>query len=269
MPILTLAVPTAPETIPSTMPRFLDALGRAIGAAVVLLPVHSYAALAHAVDGGAADLVWAPPIVALDLVSWRSASVIAAVVRGGSTAYPSVLVTRRGGRVRDVADLVDARIAWVSRLSAAGFVVPSMHLESLGLPSSSFLGSQTFVRGHRAALEAVDEGRADVAACYARRLRHGAMSLPHEGSDFRVLAVAGWVPSDVVMASARVPVSLAAAIGAALSRMTREGIEPLSDFLDTERFAIADDAHLDDLRAMTTRARVGRVASEAPPSIAV
>lgn len=260
---LILAVPVAPEAVPLDMSSFLRSLGARLGRRVGLLPVPTYAGLARVVEEGQADLVWAPPLVALDLASWGTATVAAAVVRAGTTEYPSLLVTNRHGRFRDIADLVGARVAWVSRLSAAGHVVPRLYLDAMGL-APSMLGRQTFLQGHRPALDAVVEGRADVAASYGRLRRDGTLSLPHSDPSLSVLAVAGWVPSDVIMVSPRLVPDLGDAVGHALSRMTPDELAPLGPAFDTERFAVADDGHLDDLRALVARARVSSVSSEPP-----
>jgi phosphonate transport system substrate-binding protein len=263
---LILAVPVAPEAVPHDMSSFTRSLGARLGRHVELLAVPTYAALARVVEDRLADLVWAPPLVALDLSSWGTATVAAAVVRSGTTSYPSLLVTSKHGRFRDVADLVGARVAWVSRLSAAGHVVPRLYLDSMGL-APSMLGRQTFLQGHRAALDAVVEGRADVAAAYGRRGRDGTLTLPHSDPSLAVLAVAGWVPSDVVMMSQRLVPELGDEVGHALSRMTPTELSPLGPLFDTERFDVADESHLDELRGMVARARVSAIASEPPGSV--
>ncbi len=120
-----------------------------------------YAAIAQAVRDASAELVWAPAAVVAEIED--RARAIYKTVREGRSSYRSALIARRDAHL-GLERLVGKRAAWVDALSIGGFLLVKQHLEDRGIPLASTFASQTFYGTHPAALEAVLDDRADVAA---------------------------------------------------------------------------------------------------------
>jgi ABC-type phosphate/phosphonate transport system substrate-binding protein len=290
-----LAVPASSSQLASGAAAFSEALRRRSGLDVSLLAMPSHAALQALAEQGGADLVWAPPLVAADLSRFGVATPLCAVERGGRTCYPSVLIVRADGadgadgagladgagcggaadrrrrQVRSLDDLQGARVAWVSRLSAAGCVVPRLFLQATGLLPSSVFSQQRYVHGHEQVLDAVRSGEADVGATYASFRRFSsALELSPSAAGLRILAVAGSVPSELVMVTRAVPRAAASRLREALVSLDIGAIEPLRAALSVGRLVPARVDHLDKLEVLMNRARLGSLppgAESHPPSV--
>lgn len=246
--------------LPATLPLFTAAMRARTGHSIIVVPVASHAGIESVLDRGVADLGWAPPLVALDLVAFGSARLLVTVSRGGRTAYPSVLVVHRDRGIRTLADLPGTRVAWVSRLSAAGYEVPRLFLEASGLALDDLFAEELVAGGHLSALAHVAAGRVDVAACYGVRDDHSsALELPIRGSALRILAVAGPVPSDVLLSGRSVDPATAERLAAALVSLDDVALSPLRELLGIERFVRPSPRHLDPLSSLRALARDARV----------
>ena len=126
--------------------------------------VSSYAGLAQALEAGACDAAWSPPLVAQGLLASAIGRPLVTVGRGGRTSYYSVLLARKGLDTIGTQTLSGARVGWVSKLSAAGYVVPSLYLRSLGLEPNELFASQSFLGSHAAVLRALDDSQVDAMA---------------------------------------------------------------------------------------------------------
>jgi phosphonate transport system substrate-binding protein len=108
-----------------------------------------------------AEFVWAPAAVVAEIAN--EARAIFKTVREGRSTYHSALIARLDAHL-GLERLVGKRAAWVDALSIGGFLLVRQHLEERGIALASTFASQTFVGTHPAALEAVLDDRADVAA---------------------------------------------------------------------------------------------------------
>lgn len=233
-----------------------DALRALTGLSFTLLPVATHAGVESVIERGVADLAWAPPLVALDLVSLGAARVFAAVSRAGRTSYPSLLVVHREASLRHVGDLAGRRVAWVSSRSAAGYEVPRLFLEACGLPLDRLFARETMTGSHLAAVEAVRAGNADVAACYGTKGDSAAsVELPLRTDDLRILAVAGAVPSDVLLARRTLDPAVVEIVSRALARLDDGGLFPLRQLLGAGSFVRASPDHLAPLSSLRRLAR--------------
>lgn len=146
-------------------------------------------------------VVWAPSLVARDLIEARVASPIAVVVRpvvGPPSPHASILAGRPA--IETLADIAGARVGWVSRLSATGYRVPRLYLESFGLDLGRLFASERFYGSHGAVARALLDGEIDVAATHSGRLREAI-----EGGTARALTSIGPIPGDVILASPTLP----------------------------------------------------------------
>jgi ABC-type phosphate/phosphonate transport system substrate-binding protein len=124
--------------------------------------------------------------------------------RAGTSGYQSVLVVRGTSRIHMLDGLRGASAAWVDPLSASGYVLPRIQLAALGIDPRDLFGEERFYGSHGAAVKAVLDGHADVAATFGGVDGAGA---PGRGSwsddggspgDLRVLATFGAIPSDLI-----------------------------------------------------------------------
>lgn len=209
--------------------RFVHAMQDRLGVHVVERNVDTYDELEQAMTAGRIDLAWLPPLVFARLDQRSVASAVATVVRPGD-AFWSVLVTSpRSGITRLVPEqLRGRRIAWVDRLSASGHIVARLGLTALGIDPRETFAAESFVGSHIEALQAALDGRADVAATFARCASRGGIvhgpwteaGIP--ASEVVVLGLLGEVPPDLIAASNRLPAETRAAIETALMDVARD-----------------------------------------------
>src|SRR6202142_3856993 len=143
---LTLRFGLPPRAARRDAAPFREAVLRATGIALEIVPMPSYAALFEAVDRGACDAAWAPPLVALDLVRCGTASPLVALERGrAASVYHAVLLAREAGGAPHVADLAGARVGWVAPESASAYVVPRLQLAALGFAPTRLFAAEVFL----------------------------------------------------------------------------------------------------------------------------
>ncbi|MEO7092806.1 MAG: PhnD/SsuA/transferrin family substrate-binding protein, partial [Polyangiales bacterium] len=138
-----------------------SALGSELDAEVGIEVATSYGDLERRALASEAHVVWAPTSVCARLEP--TARAIFKVVRHGLSTYRSALVARRDDRLT-MERLTGTRAAWVDPLSFGGYVLVADHLRRRGLDPERTFSSQTYYGSHPAALQAVADGKADVAA---------------------------------------------------------------------------------------------------------
>jgi phosphonate transport system substrate-binding protein len=260
-----------------------DLVSEASGVAFEPTVARSYQDLADGLSGEEIGLAWLPPIPTIELESRDLTTTLAIPMRNGSTSYHSALVVRRGGP-RSVDELRGRRAVWVQRESAAGYIVPRMHLAAKGIDILRFFSRELFVESHSAVIDAVVGGEADVGATYCHVEPGGRMGpgpllaglgpLPAGDSQrppasgelgrvvrgawmdderrsirpIEVLATFGPIPNDAVVASNTLS-------AAARSSVTRWLLDPkprarelLARFLGSGDFRVPSPLHFDSLR---------------------
>jgi phosphonate transport system substrate-binding protein len=201
----------------------MRALEERLGLYVVERNVATYDELEQAMTAGSIGLAWLPPLVFARLDERAVASAVATVVRPGE-AFWSVLLTSAGSGIGalEVEQLRGRRIAWVDPLSASGHVVARLGLVARGIDPRATFCSESFAGSHAEALRAALDGRADVAATFARcdgdgRVVHGPwVEAGVDAADVRVLGLLGEVPPDLIAASRQLPEETQDAIRAAM-----------------------------------------------------
>lgn len=134
------------------------ALSRDLGEPVTAVVASSYADLEARADR--APLVWAPAAVCAKLAAARA---VFTIVRRGQATYRSALVGL-SERALGLDKLGGTRAAWVDPLSAGGYLLVAAMLREHGIDLDRTFASQVFLGSHRAAVEAVLHGAADVTA---------------------------------------------------------------------------------------------------------
>lgn len=135
-----------------------------LGAAVRVELAPTYRELAVEVEGGRAELAWAPPAVCARIRA--GARRIFTVVRYGASACEAALVVHRDSPIEALGDLRGKRAAWVDPLSTSGHLMALAHLVDHGLDPAYLFAEQTFAGSYRDALAAVGERRADVTSMF-------------------------------------------------------------------------------------------------------
>ncbi|GAC1536752.1 MAG: hypothetical protein NVS3B10_00860 [Polyangiales bacterium] len=231
----------------------------------VFYPHHalSYAELVAGMERGDLALAGAPPMPAIELQDRGQATALVAPVRKGSTLYHSALIVRPGGP-KTLAELKGKRVVWVDRDSAAGYVVPRLHLAINGIEPDGYFAHELFLGSHIAVIEAVLGGRVDVGATFAKVESHTGRIIQAawtsvEGksrSPVEVLATIGPIPSDMILASNRLPADVR-------SRIFRWFLDPtppraqqlLHEMVRADSCRSPTPAHYEPLRKMIAEAR--------------
>jgi len=202
---------------------FTRALEERLGLHVVERNVDTYDELEQAMTGERIDLAWLPPLVFARLDARAVATAVATVVRPGQSFWSVLIASRTSGVARlDVEQLRGRRIAWVDRLSASGHIVARLGLAARGIDPRTTFSAESFAGSHPEALRAALEGRADVAATFARcdaegNVVHGPwIEAGVAAEDVRVLGLLGEVPPDLIAACSRLPAEVHQAIRAAI-----------------------------------------------------
>lgn len=247
-----------------------DALSRALSVVVFPQQTTSYRELADALDRGTLGLAWLPPLLAIELEERRGVTPLALPVRRGNTSYHAALIARRG-EAKGLDDLRGKRVAWVDRESAAGYVVPRMHLVGAGFDVQALFSGEVFVNGHDAVIDAVLSGRVDVGATFCtvdprtQRIAQAGWTAA-DGTSIKpveVVALMGPIPNDVLVAASSVPPELAARITELVTALDSPVRAQFEALLRAEGFRPATRAHFDPLRRMLDAARAR---ADAPPS---
>jgi phosphonate transport system substrate-binding protein len=213
------------------------------------LPHHanSYAELAAAMRDGDVGVAWMP---------------LALPTRQDSSSYYAALITREG-RGKSIADLQGMRAAWVDRESAAGYLVPRLHLASLGLDVKTFFAQETFTHSHLGVVDAVVSGAADVGATFctleplSKRVVTAGWTAA-DGSTIRnveVVATIGPIPNDAFVAASRVPAAVRSSLTRWLLAPDEKSRELLAELFQVRTFKVASDAHFEPLRHVIRAAR--------------
>jgi phosphonate transport system substrate-binding protein len=227
---------------------------------VVPIVFDSYDALARGIAHGKTDVVWAPPIAAALWIEEGLVDLMALPLRAGQLTYHAALIMRRGsGRTLD--KLRGSRVAWVDRQSASGYLVPRVHLASLGYDPSSFFGQEFFATTHRGVVDAVVEGEVDIGATYCQinasgKMTTAAWTLP-DGSSIRpveIVTSAGPIPNDAIVGTKSLKTLERTRMLRFFLDPTPEGKEALRSVFNTPDFRIAKADHFLPLRHMVRSA---------------
>lgn len=210
--------------------------------------VRDYAALYDAVHLHEADLAWAPPLVARDLTRDGAADPCVTVLRrGGGAHYFSAIVGRDS--LRTPADV--SRFGWVSRLSAAGYLVPRAYLKSVGIAVDSF--EDHFFHTHTRSMEALRMGLVDAIATYAIRDDEIEPRVPHIVPGARVLTTIGPIPGDLIVAARSLGAEQIARATEILRSVTIGERAALASLMGASGFGEVPEHHLDLLTRWVAR----------------
>lgn len=232
----------------------------------------SYRELAASLAEGKTGIAWMPPIPAVEIEESGAGLVLALPARKGLATYHAALIARKGG-ARTIQECQGKRVAWVDAESASGYVIPRIHLASLGIDVARFFASESFVKTHMAVVEAVLAGRAAVGATYCNfepnstRVANAGWT-DADGTNARaveVLTTTGPIPNDAIVGSSKLPLPLRASITRFLLQITPRGRPLFEQLLRATEFRTFSAGHFEPLKHMVRMARVRGFTIPPPP----
>jgi phosphonate transport system substrate-binding protein len=229
----------------------------------VFYPHHalSYSELSLGLERGELGLAWTPPIPAIDLQDRNTGSLLVAPVRKGSTLYHAAMIVRHG-TVKTLGELKGKRAGWVDKDSAAGYLVPRLHLASNGYDPASFFSQEIFLGSHIAVVEAVTSGRVDVGGTFCKveshtgRVANGAWTTPDGKNPKAVeaLATIGPIPNDMIVASNKLTPELRARLFRWFLDPQPRVLEILGELVRADSCRAPTPSHYEPLRKMIAMA---------------
>lgn len=246
-----------------------DYLSTAIGMRVLPTPLATYPALFETMRSEWCAIGWLPPLVAHDLSVCRVAAPLVTASRKAGSSYASCFVATLESRIWHAGQLEGKRVGWVSKLSAAGYVVPRMHLASLGYCPEGFFKSEKIYGTHAAVRRALGS-ECDVIATYVEtgfgEVGTMPIDVPH-----RIVATSGPIPADVITASMLLPGQLRDRLFRALLAFEPDPISWLARATRLMRFRPVSATHWSQLEHWQDRGRreSDRVRELAPAHMAV
>jgi phosphonate transport system substrate-binding protein len=265
---LTFAVVSGSSRAEVHLAAMCHELERALSRPVTARVLPSYAALEQEVRAGQAQIVWAPPLLALDLEAAGLVSIDLCCMRGGEVGYHAALFTRHASRIETIADLQGCHAAWVDAHSSAGYVLPRLRIVAEGFDPDRLFGRESFLGTHARVAQAVLDGDADVGATYVsldpatgRPLSAGWLSAGAAINGAFIVATAGPIPSDAIVFSSRLPADLKAALVEQVKALPQSVLDAVGRLLGADGFAPPQPSHVEALRTLAAQRR-----SSLPPA---
>ena len=239
---LRFALAATPQAAADAVSELRNALARADDCDMEPVFAPSYTALYEVMHLHDADVAWCPPLVARDLQRDGAAEPRLSIVRNGSASYFSAILG--GAALQSPADI--KRFGWVSRMSAAGFLIPRSYLASIGVDMAQ--RDERFLHTHARCMSALESGVVDAIATYAVRDElTDEVRVPHAFPGARILATMGPIPGDVIMVARSVAPSRAQALSDILKGATLETGSAITQLMGATRFGDVPRGHLESL----------------------
>ncbi len=189
---------------------------------------------------------------ATDLINARKAKAASLLLAGeidGKTSYTSYWLTLKDKPYKDISDLKGHPVAFASRTSTSGYLIPMRDLSQRGLlPEGADAeavfgeGNVLFGTGYVSAIERVFAGDAEAAAVSYYVFDKDKHLTPEQRAKLRVLQSQGPVPSHVIAVSDTLPSARKEAIKTALLALNEDQNIALRDQLFTSKLVETDEA---------------------------
>ncbi len=247
---------------PAALERFGAQLAHEVGSPIIIDVVPSDAALEAALAAGEAQLAWVPPILLADGDDTRLVPLVTSL-RAGASEYCSVLFVRGDSDVYTLQDLRGSTVAWVDKCSAAGYLLPRLHLIAEGLRPEKLFAEEKFLGSHGSVVRAVFDGSAAVGATFGgppgspdADQRSGFHDVDPK-QPVRVIFRSGPVPSDAVVCDASLPIDVRVRVTAALIHLGTFAVGRMVTrrLFGADGFVTFDPRALAQLRSLVTGAR--------------
>jgi len=169
-----------------------------------------------------------------------------------STYAGSIFTLEQNKINADVRSWKNKKIALVHKLTTAGYIYPRYYLQTNGVKNFEQYFKQVIYTGsHDAALQALLNGEADLAACKNHVVNRFIANNPNEGPHIKILATSPEVPSNGMIISSTVTAENKQLLKNVLINLhaDEEGRKILSEF-GAEKFISTDDSDYKNLDQM-------------------
>ena len=207
-----VVVALKPDKDPDKMFAERTALAEALGAAIgrpvkVIIPLSS-AVIVEGLSNGSIDLGY---LSATDMVNARKTNAADVLLVGeidGERHYESLWIALADKPYKSIADLRGKPIAFASRTSTSGYLIPLLDLKNAGListkPEDLFgQGNVWYGTGYMSAVERVLAGEAEAAAVSDYVFEKDKHLTPEQKARLKVVDTQGPVPTHVLAISKR------------------------------------------------------------------
>lgn len=228
--VLALKPDKDPEAMMAERGELTRLLGAALGRQVEVIVPTSAAVIATGIGNGTID---AAHVASTDFAKESPdptkaapARIALAVQIKGQTSYQSVWLTQAGRPYASIADLAGKPVAFASRTSTSGCIVPLFDLQTRGLikagggPADVFgAGNVFYGTGYVSAVERVLAGTAEAAAVSDYVIEGDKHLSAEQKAKLKVLQRQGPVPTHVLAVRTALPAAQSAALAAALKAL--------------------------------------------------
>ena len=248
-----VVVALKPDKDPDKMLAERESLAKALGSSLgrpvkVIVPL-STAVIIEGLSNGSIDLGY---LSATDMVNARNAGAANLLLVGeidGQRSYESVWLCLKDSPHKQIADLQGKPVAFASRTSTSGYLVPLLDLKKQNLieknPTEFFgEGNVWFGTGYMSAVERVLAGEAEAAAVSDYVYDKDKHLTPEQKARLRILAKQGPVPTHVIAVASSLTPEASAQLRAALLDFSEKN-PSLRDTIFTSRLVETDaETHL-------------------------
>ena len=248
-----VVVALKPDKDPDKMLAERESLAKALGASLgrpvkVIVPL-STAVIIEGLSNGSIDLGY---LSATDMVNARgvgAANLLLVGEIGGNRYYESVWLCLKDSTHKQIADLQGKPVAFASRTSTSGYLVPLLDLKKQHLietnPTEFFgEGNVWFGTGYMSAVERVLAGEAEAAAVSDYVYDKDKHLTAEQKARLRILAKQGPVPTHVIAIASSLTPKTSAQLREALLDFSEKN-PALRDTIFTSRLVETDEkAHL-------------------------
>lgn len=250
--VVALKPDKSPDAMREERTRLAEWLGRKIGRPVEVVVPLSAAVIQQGLAGGSIDLAW---LSSTDMWLARkagSASILLAGEIDGKTSYESWWVCLSEKPYVSIADLAGKRVAFASRTSTSGYLVPVSDLVDRGAlapgadPEAFFgKGNVFWGTGYVSGVERVLSGQAEAAAVSYYVLSEDKHLTAEQRARLKKLQAQGPVPTHVLAVRANLPAADREVLRAAILSMSSPDEVALRDrVFGSPLRAVDEAAHL-------------------------
>lgn len=242
-----------PEKMLAERKTLAEALSKKLGRPVEVIVPLSSAVIVEGLANGTIDVAFVSAMEMLKIQrSGAGRLLLAGVKPDGSTSYKSYWVMLSGKPYKSIADLKGKPVAFSSRTSTSGYLIPLLDLNTSGLVKGSdttaFFSDVWFGSGYVSAVERVLSGEAEAAAVSDYVLDGDKHLTAEQKARLRKLQDQGPVPTHVLALSSKVAEPLASDLKKALLALNSDGLGISEDVFTLNLREVPADEHLKPVR---------------------
>ena len=144
----------------------LDYLHHKTGIQMDLVIVSDYGKLAERMKTNDIDIGIFSPFAYIEGVKQANVKIFASQLTNGRSSYQGLIITKKGNRIKTLADLKNKSFAFVDPKSTSGYIYPRVMLIEHGYNPATFFRNTIFAGSHDNALQSVLSGRCDAGAVF-------------------------------------------------------------------------------------------------------